>query len=446
MNRFLYVWLIALGIKIVLAVCLPFAADEAYYWVWGHFPQLSYFDHPPMVGWLFWLGRVFDFWGQASRIPGVLLGHCTLLIWNELLKSSLNETSRTAWMIFVLLSPFMGLGSIVMTPDIPLVFFWSLSLLVLLKTLENQSLRWYFGLGAVLGLGFCAKYHMVLFVPIAFFWLIVSRRWREVRWACIPVTIFSGLVFCAPVWFWNYQNDWVSFRFQLDHGLAGRARQWHWPLQYLGGQIALLFPPIFFLALSRRGPRWTHWLHVFGWLPLLFFLMTSFAARVEANWPIIAHPAILSIAFINGQTSRWLKGTMVTWLIAIVIVLSQIIVPWIPEHERKLKTAEFRKYDPLIEPTRELSPLFASSYQMAATLSYKQKRTVAKLVGMNRKDFYDFQSMSFPDNNLFYVVRETGQPLPSWVADKGYETKLWREITSTLLVIEVRRGAKNVGP
>ncbi len=398
-----------------------------------------------MVGWLFWLGRAFDFWGQASRLPGVLLGHCTLLIWNELLKTSLDEKSRTAWLVFVLLSPFLGLGSLVMTPDVPLVFFWSLSLLVLLRTLERTSIRWYLGLGAALGLGFCAKYHMVLFVPIALVWLFVSGRWREVRWTRLPYTVLAGLMFCAPVWMWNYQNDWVSFRFQLNHGLAGGPRQWHWPLQYVAGQLALLFPPIFLMALSRRGPRWTHWLHAFGWLPLLFFLATSFSARVEANWPIVAHPAILTLAFLNGHASRWLKGTMVTWLIAMLIVLSQVFMPWLPEGERKLKTAEFRKYDPVVEPTKELSPLFASSYQMAATLSYKQKRTVAKLRGMNRKDFYDFQPMSFPNNDLFYVVTELGQPLPSWVGDTGYVSQLWREITPTLLVIEVRRSAKNVG-
>ena len=31
---------------------LPLHFDEAYYWVWSKHPQLSYFDHSPMIAWL----------------------------------------------------------------------------------------------------------------------------------------------------------------------------------------------------------------------------------------------------------------------------------------------------------------------------------------------------------------------------------------------------------
>jgi 4-amino-4-deoxy-L-arabinose transferase-like glycosyltransferase len=54
------VWSLSLAIKIVLAILIPLSLDESYYWVWGQNPQLSYYDHPPMVGWLFFLGRGFD--------------------------------------------------------------------------------------------------------------------------------------------------------------------------------------------------------------------------------------------------------------------------------------------------------------------------------------------------------------------------------------------------
>src|SRR5260363_378202 len=44
--------LIALPIKLILVFRLPITADEAYYFIWGHFLSGGYYDHPPLIGWL----------------------------------------------------------------------------------------------------------------------------------------------------------------------------------------------------------------------------------------------------------------------------------------------------------------------------------------------------------------------------------------------------------
>ncbi len=82
-------WILAM--KLIFTVnAVPFP-DEAYYWLWGRHFQLSYFDHPPLQGWLQGLsylmfGRsllalrwmtllclavnLFLFWLMAGRIAG----------------------------------------------------------------------------------------------------------------------------------------------------------------------------------------------------------------------------------------------------------------------------------------------------------------------------------------------------------------------------------------
>ncbi len=45
---------VALGVWLCLA--MPVFSQEAYYWSYAQHPALSYFDHPPMVAWLIWLG------------------------------------------------------------------------------------------------------------------------------------------------------------------------------------------------------------------------------------------------------------------------------------------------------------------------------------------------------------------------------------------------------
>ncbi|TSA28499.1 MAG: hypothetical protein D4R67_03720 [Bacteroidetes bacterium] len=40
------VWLL---LTIPFAIYIPLDADEAYYWLYCHFPAWGYFDHPPMI-------------------------------------------------------------------------------------------------------------------------------------------------------------------------------------------------------------------------------------------------------------------------------------------------------------------------------------------------------------------------------------------------------------
>ncbi|RYZ75269.1 MAG: glycosyltransferase family 39 protein [Proteobacteria bacterium] len=443
MKSFFKVWWIALAVKTVIAICLPLSNDEAYYWVWGHHPHLSYFDHPPMVGWLFYLGTFLENIGHAARLPGVIVGHLTLLVWHKILSPYLNEKQLKHWLIFVLFSPFIGLGSLIQTPDVPMIFFWSLSLLLLLKLLEQPKLSLYAALGASLGLGFCSKYLIVIFVPIAIVWLIFSGEWRKVRWVYVPVTILVGLIFCLPVLIWNAENEWASFAFQLGHGLVSQKKNPMWPVNYLLGQIAILFPTTIWFALSRKEPRQARFLHYFGWLPILFFFSTSFRARVEGNWPAMAHPALLSLAFSNGPTSKWLRGTVVIWILATVLVFSQVLYPWIPVDSKKLKTSEFSRYDILLPIAKEKPELYFFSYQMAAAVSYKMKKQFFKLEGLNRRDFYDFTPQSRPKGDRFSLINGINDGLPEWAVQAGYVVTSERRLSDDFRLVEVERRAQD---
>jgi 4-amino-4-deoxy-L-arabinose transferase-like glycosyltransferase len=442
-KRFYQIWLIALVVKTALAIWLPFSNDEAYYWVWGHHPQWSYFDHPPIIGWLFYLGTWLESFGNAARLPGVWLAHATLLIWQKIIEPYLDDTNRAMWLLFVLFSPFLGVGSLIVTPDVPLMFFWSLSLLTLLKLLEKPSFNLYAALGIFLGLGFCSKYLIALFVPIALLWLFWSGEWRRIRWALVPLTIVFGLLFCLPVFYWNANNHWASFQFQLNHGLSSNKWEAIWPGEYLAGQLLILFPTVVWLATRRREPMRANFLHFFGWLPIAFFLYTSFRAHVEANWPIMAHPALLSLAFLNAPNSKWLKGTVLVWIFAHLIVFSEIAHHWLPVDPDKLKTAEFTRYDAFAKfAAQHPRNLYFGSYQQAAAISYKLRHQYYKLEGMNRVDFYDFVPQSMPKSDSFWVGAEMNIPIPEKLTEMGYGESQSNQITKEFRLFEVTRRAQ----
>ena len=122
--------------------------------------------------------------------------------------------------------------------------------------------------------------------------------------------------------------------------------------------------------------------------------------------------------------------TTAIWAIAWILVIGQILVPWIPIDERELKTYELKRYDPLVEIYKKsFQQTFAGSYQMASMISYKTRFVaplVYKAIGLSRIDYFDFQKESTPTEKRFTVFLETYQPLSKELKDLGYH-----EVSST---------------
>lgn len=439
MKSIYQIWFLALGVKLVLSALLPLADDEAYYWVWSQHLQLSYFDHPPMVSWVFRLGHFLNDFYQAARWPAVIIGHITLLIWLKILEPVLNFEKLKAWLLLALFSPLIGPGSIIVTPDIPLVFFWSLSLWIFIKAVETPQISLYAALGLSLGLGFSSKYHIVLFPPLAVFWLWQQGLLTKNRLKPLWITLFTFLVGAAPVILWNLQNNWISFAFQLNHGLGGKSWKPSWTYMYLLGQLGLLFPTVVFFALKRGGNSQTQLLHLFGWGPILFFFLTSFKGRVEANWPIIAYPSLLGLALVQSKGLKWVRWTLAIWVTTFVIVLSEVAFRWIPISPDNLKTNEFWRFDKLAYVAQPYEPLFARSFQMASKLSFLLKRPVYKLRDFHRKDFFDFQEQSQPSTPFYFVAIKMGEPLPAWVNKKGHQIVERISVDDSYEIVKVLR-------
>ncbi|AHI07312.1 hypothetical protein BDW_14060 [Bdellovibrio bacteriovorus W] len=417
MQQLKNIWLISLVIKLVLSALIPLSADEAYYWVWSHRLQLSYFDHPPMVSWLFLLGHPFEWLGHAVRWPAVVLGHGTLLVWILILAKFFDLQKIKTWMLLVLFSPLLGFGSIIVTPDLPVIFFWSLSILFFLQIFQNQKLINYLGLGVALGLGFTAKYHIVLFVPCLLLYILAEKKWREIRWAGVLITILAGLIGCLPVLLWNYQNDFASFKFQIDHGLGANAYKFSWTTSYLLGQVLIIFPPILYFALKKHV-RELRWALYFAWLPLVFFFLTSFRSLVEANWPIIAYPAVLALAASHEKIKRSLKVYIGFWGAIFALVIATLFIPSLRSLNEKID--EPYRLKELSAIVNEHQPLYANSYQVASSLWYFSKIPVFKIKDISRFDFFDTLQEATPQGTFFYLIKPENVKTPAWVFEQGF--------------------------
>ncbi len=394
-------------------------SDESYYWVWSQMPQLSYYDHPPFVAWLYWLGSQIDFYGSMVRWPGVLMLHLSLGIWLKTLKPYLSDSQRLWWLGLALLSPLLGGCGVIVTPDVPLLFFYALSTWIFFRYLKGPSISLALGLGLSLGFGFTSKYMIVLFVFSVLPLMIFQREVRRPLLKGMFWVFIGGVIGSLPVWLWNIQNDFASIRFQTSHGLGETNWKIEWPIHYLGGQLGILFPVIVYWAYRARR-RMPLSFQFFAWVPLGFFFLTSFRKYVEANWPIVAYPAMFALAVSALPESRkGLKVTLGFW--ALFLATVGLIVFSEPKWSKNFKFREFHQYDALVEAGRNYQPLFARSYQIASKLYFELKRPVYKLKGVNRKDFFDFIEQSEPTGDRFYMVSEKGDRFSLLYQSRGYE-------------------------
>jgi 4-amino-4-deoxy-L-arabinose transferase-like glycosyltransferase len=404
-------WLIVLFAKLILSVFLPFFSDEAYYWVWTKNLKLSYFDHPPIISWLFLLGRPLENILYASRIPTVILGHLTIWVWCAFIAKDYSSDNKRKLFWILSAHTLVGFGSLVANPDIPFLFFWSLSLLFFMRSLEKvESLIWPLLLGISLGFGFTSKYLLALFAPIAFLYLIISGKWRVLRWQHLLLPVLLGGIFSLPVWLWNYRNDWASFKFQMNHGL-GKSWRPQWTLDFILGTAILLFPPFLYTFFKNKLYAKLKNFNLFTFSTLtLFFIYTTTGGSTELNWPLAIYPSFFFVVIPYLSSSSYKGFVYFFGLFGTLLMTVALLSPTKTLHPRLTEGALYRK---ILIQSQSYSPLYTSTYQSASYFWFLTKKPYYKLRFASRPDEFDSMVNSQPTEEVFYFLKERYQTVPA---------------------------------
>lgn len=311
--------------------------EEAYYWTYSQHPALSYFDHPPMVAWLIGLGTsVFGDTELGVRILAILLWPVSALL--LFLTGRLWFGSPVAGLsvLFFCLSPILvGIGFIV-TPDVPLVFFWLLTLYGISKALHTGLSRFWYIAGIGLGCALLSKYTAIMLPASLLLFLLLSdehRPWlkRSEPWLALllAISIFS------PVILWNAQHQWASFLFQSTRTAGVRHAPLHEVGMFWSYQLLALTPflfVLFFYSLIpavRRGflLRQDRWNFCMAFALPLFsvFVLASFKNKGHINWtaPAFLTWSIAAAALFLKLEQTWLNKRARIWryLVAFGIAL-----------------------------------------------------------------------------------------------------------------------------
>ncbi|MGD9367893.1 MAG: glycosyltransferase family 39 protein [Desulfobacteraceae bacterium] len=200
-------------IKLVIAYLLPLTSDEAYFYLWGRYPDINYYDHPPMTGWIMYLfghlGRHIFF----ARLFSILSGLVIALGIHRLVRVGFGAPAKARLISLCFLAAPLHMLSILITTDAPLILFVALSGFVLYFALWRQSEGLVLLSGVIWGLAVLSKYFAGLLLFAVFFALILQRERKWLRY--IMLWVAGALPFAIFHLWANYQNCWTNVLFNV---------------------------------------------------------------------------------------------------------------------------------------------------------------------------------------------------------------------------------------
>jgi Dolichyl-phosphate-mannose-protein mannosyltransferase len=304
------------ALRLGAAAWTPLTFDEAYYWMWSKHLAGGYYDHPPGVAGVIRLGTMIA--GDTElgvRLVSILLA--LPMSWAvyrtaAILFGGVRVAATATMLLNVTL--MAAVGTLIVTPDAPLLVASSFVLFCLAKVLATERGAWWLAVGAAVGAALLSKYTALFFGPAILIWLVSVpklRHWLISPWPYLGSAV--SLAIFSPVIFWNADHHWVSFIKQI-----GRARIEEFKPAFIAEliptQVAFATPLVFILgamglyALLKRhaGASSARMLiNATFWTIVAYFIWHSLHARVEANWFAPVYPAFAIAAAVAAILTRW---------------------------------------------------------------------------------------------------------------------------------------------
>jgi hypothetical protein len=339
-----------LVIKIVYIFRAGPIFDEAYYWMWGQHPGLSYFDHPPLQAWL--LGISDALFGRslfALRWLTLVTLAGTFYIFHLWAKRMAGENWQSLFwpgIVIYLASPTFGYFTSLAFHDYLLIFLLLSSahffLNFLLDTDEGkQGKHLDLYLGAVL-LGFAGltKYNAVFLGLALFFYILTKPSLRTLlRDPHLYLAAIVAIGMQAPVVYWNLQDNFASYNFHLvDRHRDNWLGQFRWntfidfPLASAFLVSPFLVPVFWRFFVRKHETRFENVAKGFAlwafWLSSLTFVYVSMFDWVFWWWNLAAYVLVLPFAArVMGQKFLFWGHAVFGAVVALYLIISVTVLP-----------------------------------------------------------------------------------------------------------------------
>lgn len=299
-------------VNILQAQFTELANDEAYYWMYAQRLDWGYFDHPPMIALLIYLGDLIGHGELYLRLFTIILGGISFAgLWILCGKRDLKLFS---WLFFAT-TAFQVYG-LIAVPDAPLIASSIWFFVFYKQYLHHDSIKNSALLVTAIACMLYSKYHAILILAFT----ILSNPGLFSRRSFYLIFLCSTLLY-LPHLYWQIENGYPSWQFHVLNKSQSAYNPEH----------TLVFP---FETILLAGPI-TGILLIYGliksesqstiersykfcfWGFFVFFLLSTINAPIEANWmaasviPLFAG-AYNFIASHSRIKEIALKGAMLT--------------------------------------------------------------------------------------------------------------------------------------
>jgi 4-amino-4-deoxy-L-arabinose transferase-like glycosyltransferase len=453
-DAWVYSLLIAIFIfRMIYSYFLGLVPDEAYYWDWSRNLSFGYFDHPPMIAWLIFFSRLL--FGETIlgvRFCILVCAFAASAVSYMMVKKYVTKPSSfLLWAVLSNCVILFGVGSLLATPDVPLVLFWSLSLFFGYKAVFDSSTSSWILLGITAGLGFLSKYTFVLFPVSLVIFLLISKpyrfwfaRWQPYAAGCV------ALLFWMPNLVWNQQHGWAAILFQFFHGV-----NMHGSLkldafgEFIAGQLLVLSVLPFVLlsytvvAVLKKRPLASRitYLSIFFLVPFGFFLIASLQKNMEANWPAASYISgliLISVAWENLDAKKNRNIRIFAVLSAAFSVVTTAIILWhiqkpflpipppndpaVQAHGWKNWARNIDDIRSRIDPDHVLT-ICTNRYQEASLLGFylpDHPRTFALNIGARNNQYSLFRENKPTDSSKVIFIHSPDDPNLQSLVEKSF--------------------------
>lgn len=280
MSSYLSIFLLLLIVlRCIFWLFAPPNPDEAYYWLWGQHLDFSYYDHPPFQSWL--QGWITAWFGKSLftlRSLNLFTNGLFFYTYYRILKYLHGDLARRyIWWVTlaILASPLYSVMLSLAWHDHLAIALSLVGAYLCIRFLDEylvneKGANWRLYSSAIaLSLAHITKYNS-LFMTLGLLAAIAThsqlrKLFLDIRlWLCICLSAIAFL----PVFYWNYSNNFLSFRFyanrSVDSGtLIMRLLE---PLGFIGISLLMLSPFVAWLlwrgfckanGLYKRIALWT---------------------------------------------------------------------------------------------------------------------------------------------------------------------------------------------
>ena len=346
--------------------------DEAYYWYYARELAWGYFDHPPMVAFMIFLGEFFFNGEIGVRLMSCILSIGTLFfVWDCIDGAKKYQYIPHFFLLYFSITLLNAYGFFTL-PDTPLLFFLALFLWTYKKFLDQQGILYALILGFTMACLMYSKYHAAL---IIIFVILSNIKLLKNKYAWIA--LITSLIVYLPHLIWLYDNEFVSIVYHMFER-PNRAYEFgDFTLGFFLNLIVLFgltFPWVYrSLIKAPSGDLFDRSLKFIVYGFIIFFFVSSFSRRIQTQWLIAICIPLLLITYKflmeDAVTRKWIfRMALVNVILLLYLRIGLAYAPLFPVHYESHGNRDW--VQDLVNQIGDTPVVFENSYRRASMYQF----------------------------------------------------------------------------